>query len=54
MKKRENDVYSEQNVNNVLLKRYEATHRKDSFVMKISWSSVRGKKIDHEQLYVLA
>lgn len=38
----ENAVYSEQDVNNVLLIKYEATHREDS-VAKIMLSSVRGK-----------
>lgn len=56
MENRENDAYSEQDVNNVLLKWYEATHRKDSLCDENQVEFCKGWwwGIDHGQLYVLA
>ena len=54
MEKRENDVCSEQNVNNVSLIKYEATHRKDSVCDENQVEFCKGKKIDNGQLYALA
>lgn len=44
MEKRENDVYSEQNVKNILLRKYESTHGKDSFRDENQVEFCKGKK----------
>lgn len=47
-------MYSEQDVNNALLLKYEATDCRDCFRDENQVSSLRGKNIYHGQLYVLA
>lgn len=47
-------MYSEQDVNNVSLIKYEAAQHKDSLRDENQVEFCKGKKIDHGQLYVLA
>lgn len=48
------DVYSEQDVNNALLMKYEPADRKDCFHGENQVEFSKGEKIYHEQFYVLA